>query len=316
MALTIEIKYPRVPGPVLRYPETMGSTSGSPFVMFSRHRAVYADAANNGIAASQKNIKGLVSGTVDDGGIQMIEAGKVAMYVPMGIAFGDNMMYDTVGTGALGTLISNTGDLIDSDSISEALDKASAQLNSFTNDITAAGRSSGGIAAGTAAAGVAKSLKGTGFVKTLLAGSAVGLGTNVAMQEASKSWQTGINPREFLLFKAPSMRAFSLSFRFIPSSLKESESVVDIIKFFREGMYPEVSSSGFAYNFPDAFSLEFNNVEGVPLLPEMYLESATTTYNPNSMSYYKHGNRPVEVLLSLSFKEIQPLNRQLVKAGF
>jgi hypothetical protein len=303
---------------VLRYPSTMASASGSPFIMFGRHRAVYSDAANNGNSVSSStNLKGEVSGTAQDGSVKLIEDGKVAMYVPMGVSIGDNMMYDTASTGVFGTAFARGAELLDSSSISEGLDSIGTMYNDFENDMTAGARSYGAGVAAASGAAIASRLgnKGT-LLKAVLGGAALGAGANVLTQEASKSWQTAINPREFLLFKAPSMRAFSLSFRFIPDSQKESETVQEIIKWFRMGMYPDITNAGFAYTFPDAFSLQFNNIEGIPALPEMYLESANTTYNPNSMSYYKHGNRPVEILLSLSFKEIQPLHRKLIEAGF
>jgi len=304
---------------VMRYPATMGSSSGAPFILFGRHRAVYSDAANNGNDAFKLDevLRGEISGTATDGSVQLVEEGKVAMYVPMGIAIGDNMMYDTASTGVFGTAFARGADLIDSSSISEGLDKIGDIYNNFEDDMTAGARSFGPGAAVASGAAIASRLGNKGkLLKAVLGGAALGAGTNVLVQEASKSWQSAINPREFLLFKAPSMRAFSLSFRFIPESQKESETVEKIIKWFRMGMYPDITDAGFAYTFPDAFSLQIKNVEGIPALPEMYLESANTTFNPNSMSYYKHGNRPVEILLSLSFKEIQPLHRQLIEAGF
>ena len=59
------------------------------------------------------------------------------------------------------------------------------------------------------------------------------------------------------------------------------------------------------------------NLQGIPLVPEMFLESASTTWNPNSMSYLRDvNNRPVELNLSLEFKELMPLTRESIKAGF
>ena len=303
---------------VMRYPATMGSSSGAPFILFGRHRAVYSDVANTGAKLNDTfDIKGVVSGTAEDEGVKLVEEGKVAMYIPMGIAIGDNMMYDTASTGVFGTAFARGADLLDSSSITEGLSKLGDAVGDFEKDMTAGARTYG-MAAGAATGGlIANSLgKKVGLLRTVLGATALGAGANTLVQEASKTWQTAINPREFLLFKAPSMRAFSLSFRFIPESQKESETVEKIIKWFRMGMYPDITDAGFAYTFPDAFSLQIKNVEGIPALPEMYLESANTTFNPNSMSYYKHGNRPVEVLLSLSFKEIQPLHRRLIDEGF
>lgn len=303
---------------ILRYPAAI--SGNAPFIMFSRHRARYDEAATAGSAAPKASVKGEVNGAAQDGGVILEEAGKVAMYLPMGISIGDSMVYETAATGAIGTGLSALArgaenlDISSFDDIKNVGDALGNQFDNFSADIKAGTTKYGGAMVGGASAALANKL-GSGVLKSLLGGAAIGLGTNVALQEAAKSWQAAINPREFLLFKAPSMRAFSLSFRFIPESPTEAQTVEDIIKWFRVGMYPEITGAGFAYVFPDAFQLTFKNVEGIPNLPEMFLESATTTYNPNSMSYYKQGNRPVEVTLSLNFKELQPLNRQLVENG-
>jgi hypothetical protein len=80
-------------------------------------------------------------------------------------------------------------------------------------------------------------------------------------------------------------------------------------------MYPTAAGQ-YSFNFPDAFQIEIKNMDGLPKLPEVFLESASVTYNPNSMSYFKQGNRPVEINLSLEFKELQPITRENVDEGY
>ena len=315
---------------VMRYPASITDTG--PYVLFSRHRAQYSGEATQGqnITAGRRGVEG-IQGTAS--GIVLEEVGKVAMYMPMGVSIADNMVYENVSTGVLGSLI-EAGMDIDMDAVKAAIaegpeammDAAGSALDAVTSDmgdINAVGASRvGATAAAGGAAAIGSMISRTPGLASLakigLGSAALGIGANTAFQEAQKSIQSALNPREFLLFKSPGMRSFSFSFRFIPESDTEARTVDDIIKWFRTGMYPDITNLGFGYKFPDAFAVKFENTDGIPYLPEMYLESASTTFNPNSMSYYKsaNGGRPVEVNLSLTFKELQPLNRQLVNMGF
>ena len=114
----------------------------------------------------------------------------------------------------------------------------------------------------------------------------------------------------------PGVRAFQFTFNMVPSSSGESDEVIKIVKFFREKMYPTLAASSLVYNFPEVFSVIFKNIEGIPKIAESALTNATVTYNPNSMSYFKHGNRPVEIVLALTFQELMPLSAANIKDGF
>jgi hypothetical protein len=57
-------------------------------------------------------------------------------------------------------------------------------------------------------------------------------------------------------------------------------------------------------------------MDGMPKLPEVFLESCNVSFNPNSMSYFKQGNRPVEIVMALAFKELQPITRENINEGF
>jgi len=306
---------------VHRYPAKMSDSQ--PYVLISRHRAQYNGEATAGSNFTGRTIEGL-QGTAT--GIVKEELDMVAMYMPMGISIADSMQFENVSTGFLGGLIGGSAGMnaVTMDDIKNAIaspdnamQAADSILTRLENDFMAGGDTASIAASGVGAAaagGIAGGLLG----KIGIGAAAVGIGFNTVINEAQKSIQSSLNPREFLLFKAPSMRSFSLQFRFVPESADEANTVDKIITWFREGMYPDITGLGFGYKFPDAFAITFENTNGIPALPEVYLESANLTYNPNSMSFYKsaNGGRPIEVTLSLSFKEIQPLNRQLVKMGF
>lgn len=297
-----------------RYPQT--HPEGAPFVLFTQHRASYGGIGNRTNSA--------VQATAD---IVLTEEGSVSLYMPMGVSVNDNMVYDTVSTGILGSAIANGVASFSEADLSSIMENPGQIPEALSDVVSRAGDDFAGIATGVGGAVTGATAAGIGgafssssgitkMIGAALGGAAIGIGANTAFQEANKSLQASLNPREFMLFKAPGMRQFQLSFRFIPDSETEAAVVEQIIKWFRKGMYPEVSEYGFAYKFPNAFQIQFRNTRGIPRMPEMFLETASTTYNPNSMSYYEVNNRPVEVTLSLTFKELQPLNKDMIEEGF
>lgn len=271
-------------GIIARYPNSVESTD-DPFVLFTKHRAKYNTRGGNSR-------------------VDLISTDHVSLYMPMGFAINDQAVFETAATGVAG-------------GAAAALISGTNPANVTQADVTAIAMNSA-EQLGTAAGGLAGSaLPGRvgGIVGGIL--GAVGAGTvaQAAAQEYNKQAQVSVNPREFMLYKSPGMRNFSFRFRFIPDDEGESRAAEEIVKWFRRGMYPTAAGQ-YSFNFPDAFQIEIKNMQGIPKLPEVFLESCNVTFNPNSMSYFKQNNRPVEINLSLEFKELQPITRENVNEGF
>jgi hypothetical protein len=275
----------RSAGIIERYPLNAESAD-QPFVLFTKHKAQYDN-------PGQK--------------INLVPNDHVSLYMPMGFAINDQAVFETASTGIMGgvanAIINNT----DVTNVSRQDFEAVA-----INGAEAIGTAAGGLA-GSAASVLPGRLSGLvgGIIGAVSGGN---IATAVA-QEYNKRAQVAVNPREFMLYKAPGLRNFSFRFRFIPDNQQESLAAERIVNWFRRGMYPAVAGQ-YSFTFPDAFQIEIKNMEGIPKLPEVFLESASVTYNPNSMSYFKHGNRAVEINLSLEFKELQPITRESVQGGF
>ena len=267
-------------GIIARYPNSVEQTD-DPFVLFTKHRAKYNNRGNTAR-------------------VDMITTDHVSLYMPMGFAINDQAVFETAATGVLGGAAS-------------ALISGADPTNVTRSDVTAIAMNSA-EQLGTAAGGIISSRVG-GIVGAILGGIGAGTVAKAAAQEYSKQAQVSVNPREFMLYKSPGMRNFSFRFRFIPDSEGESKVAEEIVKWFRRGMYPTAAGQ-YSFNFPDAFQIEIKNMQGIPKLPEVFLESCSVTFNPNSMSYFKQNNRPVEINLSLEFKELQPITRENINEGF
>ena len=261
----------------LRYPDNVDNRE-TPYVLFQTKRAQYTGRGD------QTLLK------VDN------EYGAVAIYMPQNISVADSQRYETTSTGVVGALY----------------DVAGRGGNVTLEDIRAAGLANPDVVAGAIGAGVGAATGGAGsaVVGAVTSASAVG---GIAA-EAQKDIQQTLNPREFMLFKAPTIRTFSFEFTFCPKTVNEADSVPTIIKYFRQASYPV--SSGFTYNFPPAFVVKFANSDNMIKLPQVVCTSVTTSYNPNAQSYFTRNNFPVEVTLQLSFQELQPIDSQLVEQGF
>lgn len=266
-----------------RYPN-QSSLENAPFVIFSHHTPNYVT------AGGEDNVRTILNG-------------HIAMYIPMNISIADSFSYDSIESGIVGSLYDNVNGFNNAD------DARSGILSD--SNVSALTAKYGPQVAGAALATAAGAPL-----------AAVGLSTGDAATSYFKEFQKRegavINPRQFMLFRAPNLRSFNMEFRFIPENPKEAKIVDQIIKQFREASYPSLSTGGLAFSFPDSWKIEFVNVEGMINIPEVAITGINIAYNPNAMSYFKAGdksNHPVEVVLSLQFSELLPITRQNVQRG-
>jgi hypothetical protein len=221
---------------------------------------------------------------------------SVTMYIPTNIGISDSLRYESVSTGVVGAVMEKgIGNLTADDIGAIAFQNAEAIA---------------GVAGGALGSKVGSTLGAiTG------AGSAASIVGNIKA-EVSKTRQRVMNPREFMLFRSPTIRQFGYNFTFIPKSDVEARTIPNIIRFFREAAYPSMHSGGIDYVFPDAFKIKYLNTESMIKIPEVVCISVNVSYNPNSISYYRVDNMPVEITMQLSFQELKPIDQSLVTQGY
>ena len=248
----------------------------TPFIQFMTRRAQY-NASGSSVS---------INATGD----------SVTLYVPTNISVSDSLRYESVSTGVVGAVMEKGVNNLTGD------DLATIAFNNAEAIAGVAGGAIGGKLGSTvgAVAGVGGLASVVGNIKS----------------EISKTRQRVMNPREFMLFRAPTIRQFAYNFTFIPKSLNEAQSIPSIIRFFRQAAYPTIHSGGIDYVFPDAFSVKFGNTSSMIKVPELVCVAVTVTYNPNSVSFYRYDNMPVEIGLQLSFQELKPIDQSLVAQGY
>jgi hypothetical protein len=249
----------------------------APFIQFIPHRAQYNNSGSN---------------------VSLNSTGSsVTLYIPTNVSISDSLRYESVSTGVVGAVMEKGVENLTGDDIGAI---------AFQN--------------AEAIAGVAGGAVGGKLGSTLGAIAGVGGAASVVgniKSEISKTRQRVMNPREFMLFRAPTIRQFGYNFTFIPKSDAEARSIPNIIRFFRQAAYPSLHSGGIDYVFPDAFKIKYGNTNNSLIkIPEVVCISVNVTYNPNSVSYYTYDNMPVEISMQLSFQELKPIDQSLVAQGY
>ena len=233
----------------------------------------------------------------------------IKLYMPPGVLFSDNIEYNQADLGIAGAAglqaFNDTG---------SGLGAIGSMLNETASSLT--GLFSGGDGGSMDAARVAMA-RGVQAYSSLLSS-----GTQAAF---NLGLQVRVNPNTRSVFQGVSVRGFSFTYDFYPTSKAEQDQVEKIIKTFRVQAYPrsipESSlQAGFplGYKFPNLFEIQFKfgnqQIQGMPKPLFCFLRNVNTSYNPGNMSYHDKG-KPTQINMTLSFTEFRALNQQDIENG-
>jgi hypothetical protein len=223
---------------------------------------------------------------------------SATLFLPQGITFADGVQYENVDLGTLGGLAEQAaGGAIAGDGFLGSVGGGVTSLiDSFKGPT--------GEGAGRLAANAASKVFGSGVSAGVRAQTKVTL-----------------NPNTRSLFKSVNLRSFSFTFKMIPLSINESETIKKIVKFFRTELYPEHILLGeeqdqagqvpLGYKFPNKFLIQmyYNEKQVATKILPCYLQSMQTVYNGTSMGMHEDGSFQ-EVDITLNFTESRTLNRK------
>lgn len=174
-------------------------------------------------------------------------------------------------------------------------------------------------AAGLAAAGAATA----GGLFGAAAGIALYKITNAAGQVARQATTLAgypINPRLEILFTGRKQRQFAFEFLLSPTNQQEENAIKRIIFLLRYHSSPDIIGGGYFFVPPAEFDISFffNGRENpsVPKVSTCALERIEVDYSPQgAFSTFSTGH-PVQIRLSLGFREIEVLHKARVAQGF
>ena len=170
--------------------------------------------------------------------------------------------------------------------------------------------------AGDATKEVLKALKsGGGEAKTALANAFAGMATGTGGQLLSRTTGAVINPNLELLFSGPALRTFSFSFKMNARERLESQEIVKILRFFKQGSAAQRSSSNLFLKSPHTFQIQYlhrgpgdnNENRFMNKIKECALQSVGVNYTPeNNYATFDDGAM-VSYQVTLNFSELEPV---------
>lgn len=133
------------------------------------------------------------------------------------------------------------------------------------------------------------------------------------------------NPQIEILFDTVDNRTFQFDFKFTPRSQEEAIAALDIIKAFRFHAAPEISGNGAGngggryFIPPSEFDIGYY-FKGKPndalhKFSTCVLEAIDVNYSNGNFATYDDGV-PVEIGMTLRFKEVEILHKKLIEEGY
>jgi len=254
-----------------------------------------------------------------NGFAQRVPKGSVSMYMPSDVQINDTMQYNEDSrklAAAAKQLITGS----DTEKTSGIGTTAALSLEKLlAGGVFAGFESLAKIAQSKVAAAASGGPKVSGLTKILgkdLTSKVAALGTygigDVIANEYMLSTGKIQNPNEYINYQKTPLRTFAFNFKMLPASLKESESSIDIIKMFRKAAHSK-RRDAMTVLVPDHVVISFHGQQGMIQIPPVVITTCNISYNPNSVSMFKRGNRPVEIDLSLTMQEIFPIHQNDVE---
>jgi len=226
---------------------------------------------------------------------------SVALYLPPNIQDNTAAGYNDAATGIVGLVAAGGGQFL------EAMRR---------NDYQAAAKQLiGGV---KAISEEALRLAGGAFVDTLA-------GTEGSADLANMAFGQATNPYMEVMFDSMALRTFTYNFTFAPRNADERDDVQDIIKLFRFHMAPELKGAQHRFlTLPSTFDIHYMYQHSKDYAAEnnfyskiatCVLEGVSVDYTPNGVKSFQDGS-PTQITMSLSFKETELLNKQMINAGY
>ena len=120
-------------------------------------------------------------------------------------------------------------------------------------------------------------------------------------------------------FESVDFRTFNFRHTFMPRSQQEAEDVRRILNLFKFHMHPELSQGGLFYVYPSEFEIKYfykdKENQYFDKISSCVLENMSVDYGGDIFSTFEDGN-PVEVNLTLKFKELELLTKDRITQGY
>ena len=149
---------------------------------------------------------------------------------------------------------------------------------------------------------------GLGDLTQLLTSGIPGLNDNVK-SAVSIGLGATLNKNITTEFTGMSTRRFQFAFKFMAKSKKDSQTIRNIVRAFRIGLYAE--GNNLQLQYPPTWTISFvhegsKNLEYIPKIYECYMDGFSSAYNQSSNLWFSDG-APIECDITMSFIETRAL---------
>lgn len=111
------------------------------------------------------------------------------------------------------------------------------------------------------------------------------------------------NPHTTLLFNNVQLRQFTFNWKLSPRSASQSQKLNNIINMIKRLMHPNIAAGGFALDYPNLVTMNFNNdKEGIVKVDYAFIQDFSINATPQGHVYYK-GGYPAIIEMSMTLKE-------------
>ena len=155
---------------------------------------------------------------------------------------------------------------------------------------------------------------GSNEVKEAIAASFAGSAAGIGQQLLTRTTGAILNPNMELLFKGPSLRPFDFSFLLAPRDPEEAKAVINIIRFFKQGMAPIRTKANLFLKSPNTFKVSYlhrgesgNEHFGLNKFKECALLGLNVDYTPNANYATFTDGTMVAYRLTMRFQELEPV---------
>jgi hypothetical protein len=207
--------------------------------------------------------------------------------IPVGLPMADNFSYGSTNQNQVGAIAQDALENGTSKAIKNASEAAKGSGDSTTQ-----------------AAVLAQILSKTG---------GIGTGpTNAISDAVLYNKRTLLNPNQVTTFSGSNTRSYSLDFKLVAQSQKESDDIRELIKRLQYNAYP--AGNTLILKYPSEFRIRILNANSEDFnryyspIYNCFLMNISTAYNVSGNSFYSSG-APLDVSLTLGFQETKALTR-------
>ena len=158
-------------------------------------------------------------------------------------------------------------------------------------------------------------------IKNVVAGVGSQLGVDLMTAVSTGSGITH-NPHKAMMFEGMEFRTHNFNYKFLAKSFDESKEIQKIIEAFKEYSHPDLFNNKQIFDYPYEWAIKFSG--GVKnflyAFTPCVLTSLSTSYNGAGQPYFFEsdgfGNPPVQIELTMAFKELEILTRKKLKKEY